>query len=38
VQALALDKQLESDCAVLEAEEFHLFDQQVISLSCESKL
>ncbi|CAK9264425.1 unnamed protein product [Sphagnum jensenii] len=28
VQALALDKQLESDCAVLEAEEFHLFDQQ----------
>jgi hypothetical protein len=38
VQALALDKQLESDCAVLEAEEFHLFDQQVISLNCESKL
>ncbi|CAM6015325.1 unnamed protein product [Sphagnum balticum] len=28
VQALALDKQLENDCALLEAEEFHLFDQQ----------
>ncbi len=38
MQALALDKQLENDCAVLEAEEFHLFDQQVISLNCESKL
>ncbi|CAM6052166.1 unnamed protein product [Sphagnum compactum] len=28
VQTLALDKQLENDCANLEAEEFHLFDQQ----------
>jgi hypothetical protein len=27
VQALALDGQLDSDCASLEAQEFHLFDQ-----------
>ncbi len=38
VQALALDKQLENDYATLETKEFHLFDQHVISLSCQSTL
>jgi hypothetical protein len=38
VQALALDKQLESDCVVSKTKGFHLFDQQVISLSCQSTL
>ncbi len=38
VQALALDRQLESDYVALEVEEFHMFNQQVISLNYESTI
>ncbi len=38
MQTLALDRQLESDYVALETEEFHMFNQQMISLDCESTI